>query len=107
VFGKRDEQFIRNGRAPGRSGDMAGLPTEDLFRESPGIRKGGLGRVPFDKLGDRARINWALPYRRQPQLLEQAGGDDKTDRLNMVQPFEVRVAIEVFGHSAHPEAGQR
>ncbi len=107
MFGKSDEQVIRNGRATGRSGDMAGLPTEDLFHKSPGISKRRLGPVPFDKLRDRTRIDRALPYRGEPQLLKQTGGDDKTDRLNMVQPFEVGVAIEVFGHTAHPETGQR
>ena len=96
VFRKSDEQLIRNGRAPGRSGDMTRLPTEDLLRESPRIRESGLCHIPFDKLGDRARIDRALPYRGEPELLKEAGGDDKTDRLNMVQPFKIGVAIEVL-----------
>ena len=86
---------------------MTHLPTEDLLNESPRIRESGLCCIPLDKLGDRTRIDRALPYRGEPQFLKQAGSDDKTDRLNMVQPFKIGVAIELCGHSSHPETGQR
>ena len=75
--------------------------------KAQGSREGGLGRIRFDQLGDRACIDRTLPQRGEPQPLEEAGGDDKPDRLNMVQPFEVGVAIEVCGHGDHPETGQR
>ena len=93
VFRESDEQFIGNGRAPGCSGDMARFPAKDLLDESPRIRESGLCCIPLDKFGDRTRIDRALPYRGEPEFLKEAGSDDKTDRLNMVQPFKIGVAI--------------
>jgi hypothetical protein len=86
---------------------MARFPTKDLLDESPRLWETGLCYIPFDKLRDRTRIDRALPYRREPEFFKQAGGNDKTDRLNVVQPFKIGVAVELCGHGAHPETGQR
>ena len=63
VFGKRDEQLIRNGRTPRCSGDMPGLPTENPFRKCPRIWKGALGGIRCEKLGDRSGVDRGLPQR--------------------------------------------
>ena len=86
---------------------MARLPTQNLLHKLPGIPQGGFQSVAFDQLGDRARVDRALPQGRETQSLQETGRDDETYRLNMVQPLEVGIAFDVCGHGDHPETGQR
>src|SRR5258706_30401 len=107
MFRKSDEQLlIRNGGAAMRPGDMASLPAKNLLNKRPRIPQGGLRGIRVEQPGDRTRVDRGLPQGREPQSLQEAGGDNKPDRLNMVQPFEVGVAIKVCGHGDHPDTGQ-
>ena len=108
VFRKPNEQLIlRNGRAARCASDMAGFPAKHLLHKSPGIPQGGLRAIRIEQFGDCACIDWRLTKRGKPKPLKEAGSDYKPDRLNVVQPFEVGVAIKVCGHGDHPETGQR
>jgi hypothetical protein len=86
---------------------VARFPAEHLLEEGPCVLQGGRGGVVADMLGDNQAIGLGLPRRREAQLLEQDGRDDQADRLDVVQPFQVGIALELGRHAAHPEAGQR
>ena len=86
---------------------MVRLPAQHGLDEFPRITEGSLGRFRLKKLFDRARVDRRLADRRKAKLLEQARGDDKPDRLDVVKPFNIRVSIELSSHCAHPDMGQR
>ena len=54
-----------------------------------------------------AGVDRRLPQRREAEFLEQSRRDDKADRLHMVEPLEIGIALDFAGHRAHPDAGQR
>jgi len=108
MFRKSDQQLlIWNGRPARRSGDMARFPPQHLLNKRPRISQGGLRGIRIEQPDDRTRVDRGLPQGREPQSLQEAGADNKPDRLNMVQPLKVGVAIEVCGHGDHPDTGQR
>jgi hypothetical protein len=104
---QRHKQFIRNGRAARRAGDMARFPAEHLFEEGPGISEGRLGKFRADYLRNLPGLDRCLPERQQPQFLEEGRRDDEAHRGNMVEPFEIGIAIDFRSHGAYRDTGQR
>ena len=104
---ERDEQFIGDGRAARRAGDMARLPAKHLFDEGPRVSECGLGKFRANNLANLAGVDGRLPERQKPQFLEEGRSDDKANRRHMVEPFEIGVAIDFRSHRAYPDTGQR
>ena len=94
MFRQRDKQFIGNGRAARRAGDMARFPAKHLFDEGPGIGEGRPGKLRADNLANLASVDRRLPERQKPQFLEEGRRDDEAHRRHMVEPFEIGIAID-------------
>ena len=88
------------------SGGPPGLPAtwrasqpRTCCDESPGIRKRRLGRVDQSPMSSATapRVDSSELCRRsgtRPSSLSRFGADDEADRLDMVQPFEIGIALE-------------
>ena len=62
--------------------------------KAQGLASAGSDHPPGAVLGDLAGVDRVCRSGDEAELLQQARGDDQADRLNMVQPFEVGVAID-------------
>jgi hypothetical protein len=58
-------------------------------------------------LGDRRRVGLGLPRRGEAQILEHDRRHDHTDRLDVIEPLKIGITVDLHGHCAHPDAGQR
>ena len=106
--GSATQSIVGKSRAAGRAGDVPRLPAEHLFDEGPGIAQARAWLDPSSMSSATAALStWRLPRGREAKLLEQGRRDDEADRLDMVQPFEIGIAIDLCGHGAQPDAGQR
>ena len=64
--------------------------------------------LTYQHVGFIARaIDGALMQRRQAPFLEDTGCYDQPNRLNVIEPFKVRVTKDNVSHRAHPDTGQR
>ena len=63
--------------------------------KAQGSDSAGFDGIRSSSCGDHAGVDRGLPQRREPEFLEEARRDHEADRLDMVEPFKVRVSIEV------------
>jgi len=60
-----------------------------------------------DLLGNDRSIGLCLPRGRETKFFQHDRCHDQAYWLNVVQPFEIGIALELGRHAIHPEAGQR
>ena len=103
-----DGEIVRQARPARRTGDEARIPAEHGRGECPGIGKGRpvvLGEPFLDLrgVGLRLPLGDERPFLDHRRRQHEAGGPD------VVEPFEVGIADDAFGHAVHdhPVTGQR
>ena len=52
-------------------------------------------------------VGLGLSHGARPKLLEQNGRHDQADWPDVIDPLEIRIALDFRRHAHHPDDGQR
>ena len=107
MFGQPDMKFAPAPAGRRGAGDVRCLPAEHSCTKPQGSRSVGSLSSASKCSADLRTIDLGLARRRQAEFLQQDRRDDEPDRLDVVQPFEVRIALDLGRHRDQPIAGQR
>jgi hypothetical protein len=106
VLRELDVEIVRQIRPARAAINVFRLPAKHLREKGPRFSQGRFGGIRIYVFGNDRGVSLRLPRGCETKLFQHDRCHDQTDRLNVVEPFEIGIAFEI-SHAAHPEAGQR
>jgi hypothetical protein len=107
LLGQADMNIVRQWWAARTAGDKFRLPTKHVMHKTPRIVQCRLVLILSDMFGDLRAVDLGLPGRGEAEVLQQDRRDDKPNRPDVIQPFEIGIALYFSRHGDQRVTGQR